>query len=1710
MSNRPGSWKSGKQPSQRQGWRKGTSDAAAGGRSYHWLRRTGQKRPVMRRVIRWGITALAALLIVVFIRYLLYFPVKTPLIVAAVTDYAAPFPPNAWAREDLDRFAQTWPSSAQGWFRLTQDDSVLVTEIDEPWQSESNAIGSLRQSLRSSKARPGGPDKDVVMIYVSAHGMLDGDGQPCLLLGGAAREVHAGTRLLPASHCLKLSSLLQEIGQSLPSTVKKVLILDANRIDANWPLGILYNGFADQLPAAVREAKVDNLYVLNSTDLRQRSRGAPQLQASPFAHFLASGLQYQSDRNGDGVVTLQELCDDLHARVDDWTIHEWHQSQQPMLVASDTAAPAASVKLTWAKGAGGRKDTSTVAAPSTIDQAALAELWLAHARLNPWPDLGPGNRSPSPAAEAQRRRTRRQLALWEAFQQGLLRLEQVSRAGSAYQDEARQLAASLSAVAAELTEGPPTDGSVAFSLPLAEWLASPPSETEVAAARQWLEKPPPPEVPLVAGREACAVAAWSWVLAGADAGRINRALELLALSGSAPAPIFTELHFARVLSATLGLLPEAVAGDTSLLRTALECRRDAEAAASAACDERVAYFIREQVDEADQLRRQAEDRLFVGNPGDLTVARQRFQQASRGYAAATERAAALAKAFDARDRGWSHLPYLAAWIARRPEHPQFAVDGPGDQLVLLDQTLANHGQLADRLEAISQARSAPLAGQAPDEALRRLAAAVEGGIRQLEFLYDDAVTREFKRAADGQNLREIDELLSAPLLTGDRRVELLNVMNARLSRGRPVTEGVDRTAAERSATGTPTYWWWHSHPHPAAQLLGLAAEPAGEGQPREPTEPELRRTVLRLAALGEKVRGTIDGVPATIGQLQAARDDDSDAGAAAVHERRSRAVRLARAGLPFLPLVNQRHPESALLHNAFRSLERLDRQRLMMWQAERTLEDFWGPDESDPEQTYFAAVSGAYLRAAAALEPDLSVKPRHELETRRKQLMEAAPQAVETAIAPVRLLDGSSEVRVRTEVSSAAAAPAGVAAIWAVDASGETAPAALNQNADVWLDRLEIALGGKPQSWELRLTPRQSSAGGLDDINGDWRLVRLYRAHRGAAPFSVAPALVTREIVWEHERVVLPTLTVEGEADKPGAIAFVLDCSGSMSKKELAPDRTERTRMQIALMALREMLERLAVSGKYEVSIWLYGHRRGDDAKGGTPWNSNNPYTQPEDPLVLPSDDVQLYVPRTLLTRDSMEEIRPRLKDTFILPYGLTPLYLAMTRALEEDLANAPATSPRRLIVITDGNDNTTPNRGARWQPKREALRTASDVIRTYQAVARAQGAPVYLNLVGCGVEDQKPLNAIADSAGPLATYHNLSDGVSRLAAELEATLGLYEVEVAPTGDARGDRRPQRFMLGEHHEFSQPRGREEYAVRLPALQSVDPGRLAVEGGEQLVMRLEAIGTRQTLIHPRYQFQGQRLDQQTVMGHPRANPADPDFDPPEFVVTALRPRRDGGVIPFRLAVQNGDRRRFSPRPAEYWVEITPIAADDRGGPQRLEPYVFYDASFVAAPAPVLSCPARNWPPEADSAEIELFFKLFPTPATRRVLLADISRGEHPDDQLELRLKSGERVRFALTIAEVEGQTNTWQVDVAEIHSGGEGGLAGVKVAWSHGAGRAVRRFYAGDGRIQHSFLFPGVRREQLDNYELCLTTREALEENAARLEQPIRVPVATGL
>jgi hypothetical protein len=277
-------------------------------------------------------------------------------------------PPNAWAEEDvaeLERLAND--SNRQAFLKFNR-------QAMEP-RDGLEALVNLREAIR---VKGGGPGRQTLIVYLSMHGAVDDKGNPCLVLPGLSPR--------DPPQRIALDETLRYLFSDPGLAKHKLLILDCNRMDANWRIGMLYNSFADGLESALRTSGVQGLAILNSTSSGEELAWASpeRLRSSVFGYFVRAGLQGAADNkdvseagNGDRQVSLQELAKFVRGGAEQWALLNRCDRQRPKLVPEDADFPLVHVPP-------GETATLPELHPMEEDrdrQNAISALWAEHARL---------------------------------------------------------------------------------------------------------------------------------------------------------------------------------------------------------------------------------------------------------------------------------------------------------------------------------------------------------------------------------------------------------------------------------------------------------------------------------------------------------------------------------------------------------------------------------------------------------------------------------------------------------------------------------------------------------------------------------------------------------------------------------------------------------------------------------------------------------------------------------------------------------------------------------------------------------------------------------------------------------------------------------------------------------------------------------------------------------------------------------------------------------------------------------------------------------------------------------------------------------------------------------------------------------------------------------------------------------------------------------
>ncbi|MCY2967995.1 MAG: hypothetical protein NT069_30930, partial [Planctomycetota bacterium] len=144
-------------------------------------------------------SVLLGIFLVSFVIYVLKTTTPTPLVVFPIPNYGSiangpletlALPPLDWAAEDRSRLVTNFPPPEPYRARLWERQGV--TAIDPPPDTaapKSNADRAKQFAAQLRKTRPGGPDENVILAYLSAHtqvrlsteGKAEDKLEPCLI-----------------------------------------------------------------------------------------------------------------------------------------------------------------------------------------------------------------------------------------------------------------------------------------------------------------------------------------------------------------------------------------------------------------------------------------------------------------------------------------------------------------------------------------------------------------------------------------------------------------------------------------------------------------------------------------------------------------------------------------------------------------------------------------------------------------------------------------------------------------------------------------------------------------------------------------------------------------------------------------------------------------------------------------------------------------------------------------------------------------------------------------------------------------------------------------------------------------------------------------------------------------------------------------------------------------------------------------------------------------------------------------------------------------------------------------------------------------------------------------------------------------------------------------------------------------------------------------
>jgi len=1072
--------------------------------------------------------------------------------------------------------------------------------------------------------------KSTVLLF-TGHGGADADGPYLWFVPPDARSPED-------THKLRIREVLDRLA-GLPKSQPKLLILDATRVPASWPHGMIVNDFARSLKELDADiAKIENLAVICSSDEDQRSWVSEEWRQPVFGHFVLEGLKGAAGNPGDRI-TAERLFDYATAEVGKWSVANRDERQSPVLLPKDSGRERASKFEIAAVPVEGYKPAPLPEPPAKMPtdlEAAWDTAWQLAGRV-PAPDtLDP--------------------ARWREYLDLLVRWDRLVRVG----DDPESVRGRVGVLAEQLKSihGNAEPLCLPVSFPTARALSVPTTPPDPDGFRRLWDPP----------TGSTRADEWAKLLGperrGETPRRLAMASQVLArLSSESPTPESlriadeilgvvdgsrlgpAEAHFARMLHRQLDPVKRPPG---ELLRTALRLRLDAEETAWVGglgnelypYPEQVYRWVRRTIEAGDTARELGQDLLFDTEATSWKGAElKHFPEASRHYAKAREAAKVIAVALGQRDRVLSRLPCYARWAA--------AYRGK--------MTPADVEKLLASIEAAARAahRIADLAADVPADPAPRLAEiAAASAEADREFISVakafEAELRDLTNVAHPSNWHSLDNALTVPWIPARDRAKLFGYVRdvsyqlaskSEQSGGSPAPAVPAQDLAKRQ--GRMAVAMLGDRNAEVRQMIDLPRQGAWWVSYRDVGE-----------RIGKRYRGLTGEVAVENTKADAAADLKSAA------PNLAKAAALARLAEPATP-IRAGDPLGAE--------QRYWRHDFLLWQADRTIRAGWADVAAGPpDQWYCRKAANLCLETAKELirgsDPNLSPNEIDRRLADARSQEKVAPVVFTLTAPKTRELADEPAWEFDFTLTPSAPTSLGFPVYWLTTPGPPyhaANPALQGRKLEQRFVRGETSVR---QQIPFTAIPR------TQDVNDPGKLLTtvLYRGHRYDSLTEVRLA-GTPSLDWRYippkGNAAMACLADKGLV--AGSVTLIIDMSQSMEDPIPGTNRKKIVETYDALESVLEDLPR-------NTSLTI-GRFWGDKAAS---------HVEP-----IPGVTKLLWRADAVQTRDVMKIVRAQAP----VPGGNTPLARSVSKVLSRDgtaFWPANASGTRTLIMLTDGEDN--------------------------------------------------------------------------------------------------------------------------------------------------------------------------------------------------------------------------------------------------------------------------------------------------------------------------------------------------------------------------------------------------------------------------------------
>ena len=1519
------------------------------------------QRTILDRVFLWTsrllITTATIALLAFLVQLLLTLHRPIPIVTAIASGYQAPLGPIPLTEEDKGIIFDL-NSPGTGFFAPIV---ATIDDISPAFAEIANGQDFLPYITRAlEKARPGGPNRDTVVVYIAAVATIDKSGQPLLV----PPLKNADPLALSDNDFISVERLLTAIRASVQPNVNVVTILDCGKDEQSWPFGLTGIGFPAAVESVVERGNIERLWVVLPSSTGQRILTSQYLGGSSFTTHFARGLQGAADLkpygNTDGKVSLLECSEYLKYQVDHCAASIFGSRQTPKLVSASSplmknTIGADQVMLSWSKKSNFQLKEHV---PSVAGVSWLNRHWQAVDQIR----------------ESQ---TGERPVRWASYQNLLLRSERLRRYGKATA-EAQGVNDAYTEQLESILQLPLTYLEyVLLDQDLASIQNTLDNEQQIQlnaldALLQDTTKPIKANPSDIDAWQTRLKQGWQLLLSRIASGKIvsrdylQRWLAYIGPSPGGDSLNCSQLHFVRML--TEWTPPTAWNYSQSLFSDLIQCVADTRRIA-------LGWSVRldrspsrqQEFDQATNMLRRAIDLTFAGDENSIQQADQLSKQVRNDLQSIETKITGRWNALKTLDRLKGELPYLLDWWSRekqvasgQQQDSKLQDSFITDLLVSVRQYYRSFERLATNIDPANRDSNKQMS------VIQKHQQVAEKNFKRFLNTYRDSCRNLVASGTNSpQTLGSIRRALITPLIPADVRIELIKKSD-RIEQQlvKEYKDSLSQTTEPLEKIDEPVFV------NGAVQLKGSFVFPVAaqflRDYPQQNTKPstieDFAQFIGRQASALRDISRSFETYGANISKevSTAAQQQAKDSHAILAILERASAYNHREALLVCdrLKYITGNDPEISYFANLIhRRLIRL---------SKLTLDDFW--NSVDAGRGPFCLLQSRRLFDLAQIAADKYGAERDDLivqefEERLGNAESSVDEFSKITLSPPRitLAPVSSQLpsSLAVKLQPSPGIPEGLATIsFAPGAESNPLPLLQANFSSRPLTRVAVALGNQSalSSWTLDATTsrrlEENEVPALD-------FVVWYRGHKMITGIPVVPASASRDTKWQAQSSEPSKITVHGDVSQPQAVAIIFDCSGSMGRRM----GDGRTRLDAGRSAVQQVLDNLVSSGDWDVSLWLYGHRTqwsrdengifsfaltelGERAKENAKKN-DQPFN------LVPGDDVEQVLPMQPLTKGVALEIDSILSP--LAPGGETPLYRAISEAIGTDFDGSHRSIPGHILVVTDGANDQS---GGQFT-------TASGVTRQLAQKNIRRPVPLRIDVIGFALETDAMERAlrmaevrdVAHNSG--GKFYEAADP-TELLKSLRDSFRLLQWRVSGPNAVN-----KTFHLEDTYKLplSLPQDVVNYDVFLETGSRPPTRRFAAENNTSLDLYV-ANGGRS--------IEFRRYDGGTEQGlrEQRSSLIDP-IDPrrKSFFGVHVASRTTQGVrIP--VSIQNDESTSYSQRPKSIWIEIQPLKQNKPTG----TPYVFYDMELQKnRPVPVFNLNATQWPRLATKAAIKGWFR-----------------------------------------------------------------------------------------------------------------------------------------